>query len=303
MQNVTKGIVLMAMSSIAFCVMACLVKAVSASNIYTTTLVRFLIGIVIVIGLSVFGFSKLTNIDKRGLFMRGILGGIAVLIGFISITKLGIIKASILSNTYPIFATILGVILLKESISLLKIIAIVVAFSGLVLTVTSSSHAGSAIFQVGFFELLSIAGAVMGGFAVIYIKKLRETESSLSIFLAQCVFGLLLVALPSGKGIETLSIAVIVLMVLMGVFASLGQLLLTEGYKFITVGTGSVFAMASPVLNLIAGVLFFHETMNLQTGMGASIVILSSIILILPIRYFERANFPAVLIEAINGNR
>jgi drug/metabolite transporter (DMT)-like permease len=301
MNNTSRGILLMSTSTIAFSAMACFVKMVSSNNVYLTTSMRFVVGIIIVICFVSAGCLKVSFNNKKSLFFRGLYGGIAIVISFISITKLGLVKAAVLSNTYPIFATIFGVVLLKEKISVVKIAAIAVAFTGIFFTSTNKSSAHGIAFTIGGYELLSVAGAMLGGYAVILVKKLRATESSSSIFLAQCVVGFMLVLIPSfssGK-VTGVSLIAVIFMIGAGIFATAGQLLLTEGYHYVTIGTGAVFAMLGPVLNFVFGLLFFNETLTSAGAVGAIITLLACAVLILPERFFSALGVPAAVVKPL----
>lgn len=122
---------LMGASNLAFCGMACLIRYASDVNAYTTTLFRFIIGLGIMCSLAMTGKIRLSFIDKKGLVLRGIIGSVSVWIGFISIAKLGLIWASVIIYTYPVFATVFGVILLKERINVLRCLSLTGAMVGI----------------------------------------------------------------------------------------------------------------------------------------------------------------------------
>lgn len=301
MSSTSKGILLMSMSTIAFSAMACFVKMVSSYNVYMTTSIRFIVGIIIVMSFILPGYLRISFNNKKDLLFRGLFGGVSILISFISITKLGLVKASVLSNTYPIFATIFGVILLKEKISVVKIAAIVTAFTGVFFTSIEKTGVNGLTFTIGAYELLSVAGSMIAGYSVILIKKLRATETSSSIFLAQCLVGLMIVLVPSFSSGQVTDVSVMALIVMVGagIFATAGQLLLTEGYHYVTVGTGSVFSMLGPVVNFVFGMLFFNETLTRTGAIGAVITMLACAVLIIPGRFFSALGVPAAVVKPL----
>jgi len=266
-----------------------------------TTSIRFIVGITIVILLLIPGYLNGSFNNKKALLLRGLFGGAAILISFISITKLGLVKASVLSNTYPIFATIFGIVLLKEKISVVKIVAIIAAFAGIFITSVNNAGTNGFAFTIGAYEVLSVAGAMLGGYAVILVKKLRATETSSSIFLAQCVVGLMIVAVPSFSPGQVMDVppAALIIMIGAGIFATMGQLFLTEGYHYVTVGTGAVFSMLGPVFNFMFGFLFFSETLTRTGAAGAVITLLACAVLILPEKYWSVLGVPAVVVKPL----
>jgi len=88
-------------------------------------------------------------------------------------------------------------------------------------------------------------------------------------------------------------------MICAGICATAGQLLLTEGYHYVTVGTGAVFAMLGPVVNLTFGLFFFNEILTFTGAVGAVITLLSCAILIMPDRFFSALGVPAAVVKSL----
>jgi drug/metabolite transporter (DMT)-like permease len=65
----------------------------------------------------------------------------------------------------------------------------------------------------------------------------------------------------------------VLLLIAIGVFATIGQLLSTDSYKYMPIATGSIIVMIAPLMNCIAGVLFFHEKLSPQAIAGCAIVL------------------------------
>ena len=127
----TKGVAFIVTASISFCLMGSLIRYASNIDTYTITLIRFAIGLAILGTAALFGIIKLKFVDSWFLFLRGLFGGIAAFIFYLSISKLGIAKAAVICYSFPIFASIFSLIFLKERIGILKIVAILTAFAGI----------------------------------------------------------------------------------------------------------------------------------------------------------------------------
>lgn len=271
--NLFKGALLMSTANVAFCAMACLVKYVSSVNVYTTTLFRFLIGLGVLGILAMSGRVKLAFVDKPALFLRGLMGGVAICIGFFSITRLGIIKASVIVYMYPVFATLFGCLLLRERVSARKIAATAGAFAGACVLLFDKKSSAGLFAGFGLYEIVAITGAVIAGLTVVSVKKLHETDSTVAIFFAQCLVGLWIVLIPASVDTGTISLPSSIIMVAIGLLATAGQLLSTDSYRYMSVSNGSLLVMISPILSCMAGVLFFHEHMTIRTISGAAIVL------------------------------
>jgi drug/metabolite transporter (DMT)-like permease len=236
-------------------------------------LFRFAIGLGLVGGAAVMGRVKLRFNDKRLLFLRGFTGGISVFIAFVAITKLGLAKGTILIYSFPIFGCFFSAVFLKERLRLVHIASIAIAFAGIYLISCDDGNSMGPFSVFGKYELLTIVGAVFGGIAITLIRKLHDTDDSASIYFSQCAVGMMLVALPAIKGGIGVELPGLILLAGVGVFATLGQLLMTEGYRYVPVRTGSLLSMLDPVLAYVAGILIFGEACSGRSVIGAALVV------------------------------
>lgn len=268
-------------SSVAFCLMASLVRHASNIDSFKVASFRFVIGLALLGTMALFGKIKLTFVHGPLLFLRGLTGGIAVFLFFLSISKLGIGKGTTISYSYPIFAAIFGGIFLKEKIGGLKCVCIATALVGICLLSFDGNATSSFLPSVGRFELLAVLGAVFSGIAVVLVKKLHDTDSTYAIFFAQCAIGLWLVIIPANVVGVSIGYSGGVILLSIGIVAATGQLLMTEAYRHVTVATGSLLGMLVPVLSSFVGILFFHEHLSSHRLLSSAIVILSCSLIII----------------------
>jgi drug/metabolite transporter (DMT)-like permease len=268
-KDVFKGAVFMVSANMAFCVMVCLVRYSAGVNAFISTLFRFIVGMGVIGLLAMSGRARLTFVNKQGLLLRGLLGGIAICTGFLSIVKLGVVKSSIIVNLYPIFAAIFSVPLLGERLRPGKILAFAGALGGVLIVLCGTSGTTRFLANIGPYELIALGGTMLAGLSVVLIKQLQETESSSTICFAQCLVGFWIVIVPAGAAPFTLGYTGIIVLVLVGLFAAAGQLIMTEGYRYIPVSTGALFVMTAPVFNIAAGALLFHERFTMATTLGS----------------------------------
>lgn len=278
MTSNSKGILLTLGSVIFFALMAVLVKAIPNVSSYQTTFFRFAIGVGIIGILALFGVIKLTFNDRKGLFYRGFVGGIAVYLFYLAILKLGVGKGSVYIYSYPIFATLFSMIMLKEKVEPIKFVIIAVSFAGLILLSVGGGKGSLA--GIGIWELIAIAGSVTTGLAVVFVKKLHDSDNSMAIFFSQCIVGFWLFLLPSGVTQAIGNLTEILLLVLVGIIATIGQLFMTEGYKHVNVATGSMLQSLVPVFNLLSGWLIFKEKFSTIEIIGAFIIVGSCFLLV-----------------------
>ena len=242
-------------------------------------LFRFAIGFTLLGTVALFRKIKLKFVNSKMLFARGLFGGIAVFLFFLSIKKIGIAKGTAISYSYPIFATAISAIFLKEKISLVSWGMIGVCFLGIFLIVTGGGQGALSNFNI--FDILAIIGAIASGIAVVCVKKLHDTDSSYVIFMAQCIMGFWLVVIPANLVPCSIGISGGILLLGIGLAAAIGQLLMTYGYKDLPVSTGSLLSMLVPVFNIPIGILLFSEKVSMATIIGSAIVLSSCSYMIL----------------------
>jgi len=270
-----KGYLLMAGSVLSFAIMSALVKSIPNVDSTVTTFVRFAVGVGI---LGVLALTKKINLKFNNsplLLLRGLTGGFAVFFLYFSIVKIGVGKATVLVYSYPIFATLLSVIVFKEKVKLLQWVFVLTAFVGIVLL---SVNKGLDITEISIYEIIAVLGSLLSAISVVLVKKLHSTDASVSIFFSQSLVGFWLFLLPANMvATHHGSWPVALILVGIGVVAAIGQLIMTEGYKYVPVSQGSTMHMLVPVFNIILGYWLFQEQLTAKEWTGALLVIISCI--------------------------
>jgi drug/metabolite transporter (DMT)-like permease len=258
----------MAASSVLFSGMSLLISLTHGVSSWVAAAARFLIGIAVILGLAASGVTRLSPVNRFWLVVRGAVGATAVYLSYRSIMALGLGKGTVLNYTYPIFAALLAPLMLKEKLTWDVLVAVAVSFAGIWLVVSPGSIAA-----VGVEDLLGLLSGVLAGIAVVAIKKLRQTDTAYMIYLAQCVFGMLVVGWPAATSSFAFPAAAWVLLLGIGVLATAAQLSMTWAYKHVPATEGSLLAFLVPVLNVVLGVLVFGERMRLSTLVGSALVL------------------------------
>ena len=267
-----KGMLVMAASSLLFSAMSFLVPLARPASTAVVTTARFVTGIAIIAGFAVSGLTRLSPKNWLWLIVRGLIGAASVFLFFRGITTLGLGRGTVLNYTYPIFAALFAPLLLREKLHGDVLAAIGVSFVGIFLVLNPGN-----ILAIGVEGLLSLLGGAMSGVAVVAIKKLRETDSPSMIYLAQCVFGLFVVGYPTATSSFAFAQSTWLILLAIGVLATVAQLLMTWAYKHVPATEGSLLAFLVPVLNVFLGVIVFGETMRPATIAGSLLVFVSCV--------------------------
>ncbi len=76
----SRGIILMLISSLFFSLMAIALRFASEVSFFRSSFVRFAVGVIVVILLAFFTRRKLRFVNKKLLFVRGIVGSLGVIV-------------------------------------------------------------------------------------------------------------------------------------------------------------------------------------------------------------------------------
>lgn len=270
----TKGYLFMAGSVLSFAIMSALVKSIPNVDSTVTTFVRFSVGVGMLGLMAMLKKIQLNFKNSPLLLLRGLTGGLAVFLLYFSIVKIGVAKATVFVYSYPIFATLFSVIVFKEKVKLIQWFFVMMAFVGIVLL---SVKEGLDVSQISIYELLALLGSLMSAISVILVKKLHSSDSSTSIFFAQSLVGFWLFLFPSSIASNDGGMPAAFILIAIGVVSAVGQLIMTEGYKYVEVSKGSTMHMLVPVFNIVLGYYLFDEVLTLKEWTGALLVICACI--------------------------
>ena len=272
-----RGVIQMIASSLMFSIMATLIVYARDISFFTTALYRFIVGVFILGTMALFRQIRLDYHNSLVLFLRGFLGGISVVLFYLAIVKLGIAKGTVISFTYPVFATIGGMIFLKERVKPFVWAFMVSALIGITLL---TYEAQTNMLVVDVWTLLAFAGAIIGGHALVCVKRLTSTDSSYSIYMSQCLIGFWLVVVPANLTTTKVGITGIAILLAIGVFATLAQLLMNWGFGKLSIPTGSLLGLTTPVLNVFVGILLFGEPLGFFELLGVFLVLASCVAIV-----------------------
>jgi drug/metabolite transporter (DMT)-like permease len=268
---------LLVASALGFGVMAFLSKlACRTYDGATVAGLRFGIGALATLGLWAAG-----RVDARPrrlplLALRGLAGGVAVVLYFLTIEHLNVGLATLLNYTSPTFTVVLARVFLGERVSRRALVALAVAMSGVVLVVLGQSSAMAAGPAADpFWVAIGLLSAVSSAGAVTAIRALRsgpEPESVWSIFLSFCVVGALCAA-PASRGMHAPDTTEALLLLGVGLTAMAAQLGMNAVMRWVPAATFGVTAQLSVVFTMLLGVLFLDESWSALSAVGAGLTV------------------------------
>jgi drug/metabolite transporter (DMT)-like permease len=208
---------------------------------------------------------------------RAFTGVLAMFTYFGALIYLPLADVTAISFASPLMVVALAAVLLGETVRLYRWSAVAIGFVGVVIMV--SPHLGQGFTQdtaaVGIG--LAVANALLVAFTMIFIRMMTGTESALAItfyFQLTCTIVSFL-TLPFAW--VTPAVDQLLLLVLLGILGGIGQLFMTNGYRFAQASTLASFDYVAMVWAILFGWLFFAELPAAAVYAGAAIVIASGL--------------------------
>lgn len=200
-------------------------------------------------------------------FLRALSGLSAMYCIFYVLGHMHLAEAATLKLTVPFFIPIIAYIWLGESIPNWTKAAILVGFLGVIFILRPGTDA----FQPVVF--LGLAGAALGSFAKICIRKMGVQESSQRIVFYFALFGTAASFFPfliHWQPPELRHWPWIVAMALCGV---MGQLFLTRAYQQANPGKLGPYVYSSVIFASLFGWLWWSEKLSISTVVGILLIV------------------------------
>jgi drug/metabolite transporter (DMT)-like permease len=282
-----RGIALKLASVVVFIIMSAMVKA-TADNVPPGEAVFFrsLFAIpVIMVWLALRGemATGLRAAHPFGHVWRGLMGTLAMGLGFAGLAYLPLPEVTALGYAAPLLTVIFAAMFLGEQVRAFRISAVALGLAGVLivlsprLTVTSQGALGTA---QAFGAMLVLGGAVFAALAQVFVRKLVLTEKTPAIvfYFSLTATVLSLATLPFGWVIPGPREAA--LLVGCGLLGGVGQILLTSSYREADASLVAPFDYASMIFALTIGYLVFDEVPTGTMLCGAALVVTAGILII-----------------------
>jgi drug/metabolite transporter (DMT)-like permease len=210
-----------------------------------------------------------------GHLIRSFAGGIAMACGFTALWLLPIADATAIGYASPLMTVVLAVLLLGEQVRFYRWSAVVIGLVGVLIILSeyvgpeaSGASEGSTIGAI-----VAVAGALSGALAATQVRALVRNESAATIVVYFSVFTALfgLFSLPFGWVMPgPLDAAVLVVA---GICGGLGQVFLTQSYRYGDASLVAPFDYTSMIWALVASLLVFNAWPSPTMLVGTAIVI------------------------------
>ena len=204
---------------------------------------------------------------------RCVSGLIAIVAIFIALRKLPL--ATVVSITFaaPIFTTIMSIIFLSEKVGFYRWLAVIVGFIGILIISEPGFN------SLNIYYIYPIIFCLGLSYVAIAIKQLSSTEPVwlIGLYFSFSILVMSLFTIPQGWILPNLKDLFLLSMV--GILGGLANLWLTKSYKYSDVSLVTPLKYLALLFAIFFGYIFWSEIPSSKTLFGATLVIISSIII------------------------
>ncbi len=220
---------------------------------------------------------KVEKGNRLTLLLRAIFGTLGVLANFYAVDHLILTDASMLSKTSPFMTIIFSYLILKEKINFKQIIYIIMAFVGVLFILRPSSE-----LLKNPAALIGLSGGICAGLAYTFVRKLGINNiKGPKIVFYFSAFSSLIVLPVLIINYVPMTLQQLILLLLAGVSASVGQFMITLSYRLAPSKEVSIYSYLSLIFASIYGFILFDQIPTYLSIIGYIIIIISAYLLFL----------------------
>ncbi|HBM36449.1 MULTISPECIES: DMT family transporter [unclassified Sulfuricurvum] len=285
LSDTRRGIVYMLMASFLFALTMLFAKLLSGSmGSVEVTFWRNAIGLIVI---ALFSLNKpIRNIGGKPftLIFRGVIGTIALLTFFYTISATTLSNAIVYAKTEPIFTALLAFLLLREKLQSGAIFAIFIGFAGVAML---------SGMNLGYLHVMGILTGFLSALAYTSVRSLKAYYDERTVVLSFMLSGVLipvflmftaqyitseffafaLTPFIEPSGYDWIWIA------LMGVTAAYGQIYMTRAYFYAKAGVISTVSYSVVLFATLFGVMLGDLFPTPMVIGGGVLIVLSGVIL------------------------
>jgi drug/metabolite transporter (DMT)-like permease len=234
---------------------------------------RNLVGLALIAALaSVPGWRGLRTAVPHLHLLRGAAGLGAMYCFFYAIAHMPLANAMLLKLTAPLFMPLVALTWLGERFTWHVVAALIVGFAGVGLILVPDFSAMAPVTAV------ALLGGVLAAIAKVTVRRLSATEPAARTVFYFAAIGTSISVMPLAWLWQTPKFDSLAWLLLLGAFATAGQLLLTRGMACAPAARLGPFTFFSVVFGALLGWLFWEEILSWATVVGTLFVLASALI-------------------------
>ncbi|MGM0679887.1 MAG: DMT family transporter [Pseudomonadota bacterium] len=266
-QSLMLGSLFIILSEIMFASMGAAVKAVSTDMPNEMIVfMRNLVGALVLLPLLWrYGWRHLQTRIWYLHVMRAGFGVAAMYCFYYALANMPLASGMLLKMTSPLFIPLVALVWLGEGITRRALLAVMIGFIGVILVLKPQSG-----FQA--VALVGLLGGALASVAKVTVRRLGRSEPTTRIVFYFALVATLVSGVPLSWSWQTPDTDSWLLLLLIGIVGTLGQLLLTRGYSVARPSQVGAFTYTSVVFAALFGYLFWDEMVDYLFVIGALII-------------------------------
>lgn len=278
-----RGALLLTLSGLLFAMMGVLIRLASAEvNNETVVFMRNLVGCLLFLP---WILRRGPGPFRTGVIhlhlVRAVVGLGAMYCFFYAIAHIPLAEAMLFTYAAPVFVPLVSRVWLGEPLSARVYIAILVGLAGVVLVLKP----GPGMFRA--ISLVGLAACFLAAVAFTAVRRLSATEPPLRIVFYFTLISTAISAVPLAWAWEGISGSALLLLVGVGVLATVSQVVMSEAYRAAPVGAISPFSYTAIVFSAGLAWLVWSEPVDRYALCGALLIFVSGVLTL------RRARVPA----------
>jgi drug/metabolite transporter (DMT)-like permease len=274
------GIALKVLSALAFTLMSAGVKTVSA-DYPTGELVFFrsafaLVPLIVWLAWQGDLINAVRTSNIAGHLLRGLIGTCGMFASFVALSYLPLPDAVAIGYAAPLITVVLAAVVLKETVRAYRWTAVVIGFIGVLIMLTPHLNASAVARGLAAGPAVGVLFALFSAFcaagATIQVRRLTQTEKTGAIVL---YFSLMTTALGLATvvlGWRLPDLSDFSLLVLTGILGGVGQILITQSYRYADTSLLAPFEYTTMIWALLTGWFLFGQLPQTAVVVGGIIV-------------------------------
>ena len=278
-----RGVMLMSLAMLGVPIVDGIAKYLSSS--YSPLFIgwaRYAVAAVIVLPLAYrrYGFAIFPDEQRFAHLVRTAFLVAAMTLYFLAIAQIPIALAVSAYFVGPIVATVLSVVFLNETFTLRKLLSLLIGFVGALVVLQPSGD-----IEVGV--IMAFGAGIFFALYLISTRQASQHSDPLKSLAFQVVLGTVLLTPQAAFTFSVPTLDVIWLFVGLGLFSAVAHLLTIQAFRLAEASTLAPLVYLELIGSALIGFLFFAEIPTSMTIIGATLIVLSGLILLKKSRHAD----------------
>ncbi|MBA2594703.1 MAG: DMT family transporter [Pseudomonadota bacterium] len=218
------------------------------------------------------GLSGLATDQWPGHLLRSLTGLSAMYCFFYAIARLDLAQAVLLNFSAPLYIAPIAWLWLGEAITGRLMLSALIGFAGVALILKPGTAPFSTDAAIGAFS------GLLAAVAMVSLRSMAPSEPPVRAVVYFSAIGTVVSAVPLIWAWETPAPLTLLIMGAAGIFATLGQILLTTAYLLAPAARVGPYTYSTVIFATLIGWVFWHEVPDRMSIAGALLVCLAGIL-------------------------